>query len=72
MNPYFYFFIRLLSASFCQDGNKNRSNCAIIGSNLSKKCKLTLYKIQNGEPNYVARSSRSYLYKNLGTDISIL
>ena len=36
-----------------QDANKTRSNCAIIGCNLSKKHKLTLYKTQNGEPNYV-------------------
>ena len=56
MDPYFYLFIRLLSAFFsfsCQDLNKTRSNCAIIGCNLSKKHKLTLWKTQNGEPNYV-------------------
>ena len=29
------------------------SNCAIIGCNLSKKRKLTQYKTQNGESNYV-------------------
>ena len=33
--------------------NKTRSNCAIICCNLSKKHKLTLYKTQNREPNYV-------------------
>ena len=46
MDPYFYLFIRLLSAFFffCQDANKTRSNCAIIGCNLSKKRRLTLYK----------------------------
>ena len=33
--------------------NKTRSNCAIIGRNLSKKHKLTLYKTLNREPNYV-------------------
>ena len=56
MDPYFYLFIRLLSAFFsffCQDANKTRSNRAIIGYNLSKKHKLTLYKTQSGEPNYV-------------------
>ena len=56
MDPYFYLFIRLLSASFsffCQDANKAILNCAIIGCNLSKKHKLTLHKTQNGEPNYV-------------------
>ena len=51
MDSYFYLFIRLLSAfSFlCQDANKIRSSCAIIGLNLSKKHKLTLHKTQNGE-----------------------
>ena len=46
MDSYFYLFIRL-SAFFsllCQDTNKARSNCAIIGCNLSKKHKLALYK----------------------------
>ena len=38
---------------FGQDANKTRSNCAIIGYNLSKKHKLALYKTQSGEPNYV-------------------
>ena len=59
MDPYYYIFIRLLSvffSFFCQDANKTKSNCAIMGCNLSKKHKLTLYKTQNGEPNYVARS----------------
>ena len=56
IGSYFYFFIRLLSAFFsylCQDANKTRSNCATIGCNLSKKRKLTLYKTENGESNYV-------------------
>ena len=59
MNPYFYLLIRLLLAFFsffCQDPNKARPNCAIIGCNFPKKYKLTLYKKQNGEANYVARS----------------
>ena len=38
---------------FCQDASKAISNCAMIGCNLSKKLKATMYKIQNGEPNYV-------------------
>ena len=33
--------------------NKTRSNCAIIGCNLSKKHKLSRYKTQNKESNYV-------------------
>ena len=38
MDPYFYLFMRLLSAFFvCQDANKTGSNSAIIGCNLSKK-----------------------------------
>ena len=55
MDPCFYLFIRLSSAFFCffcQDTNKTRSNCAVIGCNLSKKHKLMLYKTQNREPNY--------------------
>ena len=56
MDPYLYLFIRLLPAFFlffCQDANKTESNCAKIGCNLSKKHKLTLYKTQSGEPNFV-------------------
>ena len=55
MDLYSYLFIRLLSVfSFlCQDASKTRSHCSIIGCNLSKKHKLTLYKTQNGELNYV-------------------
>ena len=56
MDPYFYLFIRLLSAFFlffCQDANKTRSNCTIVSCNLSKKHKVTLYKTQYGESNYV-------------------
>ena len=56
MDPYFYLFIRLLStffSYFCHDANKTRSNRAIISYNLSKKHKLTLYKRQSREPNYI-------------------
>ena len=49
----FYKIIVSFFSSLCQDANKTRSNCAIIGCNLSKKHKLTLYKTQNGESNYV-------------------
>ena len=34
-------------------GNKTRPHCSIIGCDLAKKNKITLYKTQNGEPNYV-------------------
>ena len=54
--PIFLFFIRLLSGFFSfygQDANKTGSNCAIIGCNLSKKHKLSLYKTQNKELNEV-------------------
>ena len=58
MDSYFYLFIRLMSAFFLfsflyQDANKTRSNCGIIGCNLSQKHKLTQYKTQNGDSNYV-------------------
>ena len=56
MDPLFYLFIRLLSAFylfFCQDANKAGLNWAIIGCNLSTKHKLTLYKTQTAEPDYV-------------------
>ena len=55
MDSYFYFYKIIVSffSFLCQDANKTRSNCAIIGCNLSKKHKLTLYKTQNGESNHV-------------------
>ena len=57
MDPCFYLFIRLLSAfSLFSVKMQTKQDHAIIGCNLSKKHKLTLYKTQNGEPNYVARS----------------
>ena len=70
MDSNFYLFIRLLSAFFsflCQDANKRRSNCAIIGCNLSKKHKLTLYKTQNGESNYVDHKFFFNFYQELPT-----
>ena len=50
---------------FCQDANKTRSNCTIIGCSLSKKHKLTLYKTQNGERNYVDHTFFFNLYQEL-------
>ena len=58
MDSNFYLFRKLLSAFFffsVSRSNKTRSNCVVLGCNLSRKDKLTLYKTQNGEPNYVAR-----------------
>ena len=51
----------------CQVANKTRSNCAIIGCNLSKKHKLTLYKTQNGEANYVDHKFFFNFYQKLPT-----
>ena len=70
MDSYFYLFIRLLSAFFsflCQDASKTRSNCAIKGCNLSKKHKLTQYKTQNGESNYVDHKFFFNFYQKLPT-----
>ena len=56
MDPYFYLFIRLLSAFvffFYQNVIETRSHCAILGCNLSKEQQLTLYKTRNVEPNYI-------------------
>ena len=50
--PFYKIIVRFFSF-LCQVANKTRSNCAIIGCNLSKKHKLTLHKTQNGESNYV-------------------
>ena len=47
------FYKIIVSFFLCQDANKTRSNCAIIGCNLSKKLKLTLYETQNGESKHV-------------------
>ena len=49
----FYKIIVSLFSFLCQVAKKTRSNCSIIGCNLSKKHKLTLYKTQNGGSNYV-------------------
>ena len=51
----------------CEDANKTRSNCAIIGCNLSKKHKLTQYKTQNGESNYVDHKFFFNFYQELPT-----
>ena len=75
----FYKIIVSFFSFLCQDANKTRSNCAIIGCNLSKKHKLTLHKTQNWESNYIDHKfffnfllGATYLYKTLGTDIQIL
>ena len=47
----FYKIIISFFSFLCQDAIKTRSDCAIIGYNLSKKHKLTLHKTQNGEYN---------------------
>ena len=66
MDSYFYFFMRLLSAFFFMSRCKQkRSNCAIIGCNLSKKHKLTQYKTQNGESNYVYHKFFFNFYQEL-------
>ena len=59
--------MRLFSAFFLfrQDANKTRSNCAIIGYNLTTKYKLTQYKTQNGEPNYVDHKFFFNFYQEL-------
>ena len=56
MDPYSYLSITLLSAFFVfvfSVRMQTKQDCAIIGCNLSKKQKLTLYKTQNGKSNYV-------------------
>ena len=53
------------SSFLCQDANKKRSNCAIIGYNLSKKHKLTQYKRQNQESNYVDHKVFLNFYQEL-------
>ena len=63
----FYKIIVSFFSLLCQDANKARSNCAIIGCNLSKKHKLTLYKTQNGESNYVDHKFFFNFYQELPT-----
>ena len=59
----FYKIIASFFSFLCQDANKTRSNCAIIGCNLSKKHKLT----QNGESNYVDHKFFFNFYQELPT-----
>ena len=61
----FYEIIISFFSFLCQDANKTRSNCAIIGCNLSKKHKLTQYKTQNGESNYVDHKFFFNFYQEL-------
>ena len=61
----FYKIIVSFFSFLCQDANKTRSNCAIIGCNLSKKHKLTQYKTQNGESNYADHKFFFNFYQEL-------
>ena len=61
----FYKIIVSFFSFLCQDTNKTRSNCAIIDCNLSKKHKLTQYKTQNGESNYVDHKFFFNFYQEL-------
>ena len=63
----FYKIIVCFLSFLCQDTNKARSNCAIIGCYLSKKHKLTLYKAQKGESNYVDYKFFVNFYQELPT-----
>ena len=62
--PFYKIIVRFFSY-LCQDANKTRSNCATIGCNLSKKHKLTQYKTQNGESNYVDHKFFFNFYQEL-------
>ena len=59
----FTFFI--FFSFLCQDANKTRLNCTIIGCNLSKKHKLTLYKSQHRQSNYVDHKFFLNFYQEL-------
>ena len=75
MDSYSYFFIRLFSVFFffyVKMQKKIRSNCSIIGCDLSKKHKLTLYKTQNGEPNDVDHKSFSLHFTSSYLHVQIL
>ena len=63
----FYKIIVSFFSFLCQDANKARSKCAIIGCNSSKKHKLALHKTQNGEPNYVNHTFFFNYYQELPT-----
>ena len=65
MDSYFCLFIVSVFSFLCQDANKTRSNCAIIGCNLYKKHKLTQYKTENGESNYVDHKFFFNFYEEL-------
>ena len=64
--PFDKIIVRFFSF-LCQDANKTKSSCAIIGCNLSKKHKLTLYKTQNRESNYVEHKVFFNFYQELPT-----
>ena len=63
----FYKIIVSFFSFLCQNATKARSNCTIIGCNLSEKHKLTRYKTQNGESNYVDHKFVCNFYWELPT-----
>ena len=63
----FYKIIASFFSFLCQDANKTRSNSAIIDCKLSNKHKLTKYKTQNGESNYVDHKFFINFYQGLPT-----
>ena len=52
MDPYFYFFMWVMSGFFSFKMQTKQDQTAIIGCNLSKKHKVTLHKTQNGQPKF--------------------
>ena len=74
----FYKIIGSFFPFLCQDANKTRSNCDIIGSSFSKKHKITLYKTQmENQTTQIINFSLfllgvTYQYKTLGKEIQIL
>ena len=68
MDSYFQPFKIIVSFFlFMSRSNKTRSKCTIIGCNLSKNLKLTLYKTQNGESNSVDHKFFFNFYEELPT-----
>ena len=67
MDSYSYLFIRLFSAFFLfyVKMQTKQDQTAMIGCNLSKKHKLTRYKTQNGESNYVDHKIFFNFYQEL-------
>ena len=63
----FYKIVVSFFSFLCQNATKARSNCTIIGGNLSEKHKVTRYKTQNGESNYVDQKFFCNFYWELPT-----